>query len=79
MLKNNLLIFGILKKKIENDSSNSINADEIDSENKIETTSNIYKMQVENKSNSIDSVEELNSEKINIIGLYDPEDNSLRY
>ena len=34
-------------------------------------------MQVENKSNSIDSVEELNSEKINIIGLFDPEENSL--
>ena len=70
-------IWNIEKKKIENDSSNSTNADEIVSEKKIETTSSIYKMQVENKSNSIDSVEELNSEKINIIGLFDPEENSL--
>ena len=78
LLKINLLIFGILiKKKIENDSSISIGSDENNLESKSEPTSSIYKMQEKKKNNSIELVEKLDKKKIDIIGLYDPGDNSL--
>ena len=66
-----------IEKKNENTLSNSNSTDEDNLENKTESTPNIYKMQVQKKNNSIESIEDLNSNKINIIGLYDPEDNSL--
>ena len=65
------------RKKNENTLSNSNSTDEDNLENKTESTPNIYKMQVQKNNNSIESIEDLNSNKINIIGLYDPEDNSL--
>ena len=66
-----------IEKKNENTLSNSNSTDEDNLENKTESTPNIYKMQVQKNNNSIESIEDLNSNKINIIGLYDPEDNSL--
>ncbi len=70
-------IWSIDKKKIENSSSNTINNTESGLKNKTEPTSNIYKLQDKKKKESIELVEELNSSKVDIIGLYDPEDNSL--
>ena len=70
-------IWNIDKKKIENDSSISISEEENNIENKLNPASNIYKMQEKKNNNSIELVEELNSKKIDLIGLYDPEDNSL--
>ena len=70
-------IWNIDKKKIENDSSISISKEENNIENKLDPASNIYKMQEKKNNNSIELVEELNSKKIDLIGLYDPEDNSL--
>ncbi len=70
-------IWNIDKKKIENDSSISISTDENNLESKSEPTSSIYKMQGKKKNNSIELVEKLDKKKIDIIGLYDPEDNSL--
>ncbi len=70
-------IWNIDKEKIENDSFNSISTVEDDLENKNKSTSNIYKMQTQKKKNSIELIEKLDSPKIDIIGLYDPEQNSL--
>tara|TARA_Y100001970_G_scaffold22863_1_gene26547 strand:+ start:13929 stop:15701 length:1773 start_codon:yes stop_codon:yes gene_type:complete len=70
-------IWNIDKKKIENDSSISISEEENDIKNKSDSLSNIYKMQEKKKNNSIELVEKLDSKEIDIIGLYDPEDNSL--
>ena len=66
-----------IEKKNENTPSSSNSTDGDNLENKTESTPNIYKMQVQKNNNSIESIEDLNSNKINIIGLYDPEDNSL--
>ncbi len=65
------------KKKIENESSNNTSILENDLKNETGSSSSIYKMQVKKKNNSIELVEELNTKKNDIIGLYDPEDNSL--
>tara|TARA_Y100000591_G_scaffold308685_1_gene309298 strand:- start:327 stop:2099 length:1773 start_codon:yes stop_codon:yes gene_type:complete len=70
-------IWNIDQDKIENDSLNSINAAEGNLENSNKSQSNIYKMQDNKKKNSIKFVEEINSPKVDIIGLYDPEKNSL--
>ena len=70
-------IWNIDDKELENNSSNSSDTKENKTENELETESSIYKMQVKKKENSIELVEELNSSSIDIIGLYDPEDNSL--
>ena len=70
-------IWNIDKKEIENNSSISTSNNENNLKNKSEPTSNIYEMQVKKKNNTIELTEELNSNKIDIIGLYDPEDNSL--
>ena len=70
-------IWNIDQDKIENFSLNSINAAEGNLENSNKSQSNIYKMQDNKKKNSIKFVEEINSPKVDIIGLYDPEKNSL--
>ena len=69
-------IWNIDKKEIENNSSVTFGLEENNLENSKETTSSIYNMQVQKK-NSIELIEDLNSNKVDIIGLYDPEDNSL--
>ena len=70
-------IWNLDKKKIENNSSNSSIKEEINLENKLESESNIYKMQAQKSKNSIEVVEDFDTPKNNIIGLYDPEDNGL--
>ena len=69
-------IWNIDKKEIENNPSVTFGLEENNLENSKETTSSIYDMQVQKK-NSIELIEDLNSNKVDIIGLYDPEDNSL--
>ena len=69
-------IWNIDKKEIENNPSVTFGLEENNLENSKETTSSIYNMQVQKK-NSIELIEDLNSNKVDIIGLYDPEDNSL--
>ena len=69
-------IWNIDKKEIESNQSVTFGLEENNLEKAEETTSSIYDMQVQKK-NSIELIEDLNSNKVDIIGLYDPEDNSL--
>ena len=70
-------IWNVDKKKTENNA----NSAEIKIEENIEveetSESEIYKMQSQNKNQIIELDENLNTKKIEIIGLYDPEDNGL--
>ena len=70
-------IWNIDKKKIEEDSSSiDISADE-NLEIKTNTVSNIFNMQSKKENDSIQLEETLNNQKIEIYGLFDPEDYDL--
>ena len=70
-------IWNIDKKKIEEKAQNDpiIKKDEISDQTSFE--SNVYKMQPETNTNTIKLDQNINSEQIKIIGLYDPEDHGL--
>ena len=63
----------------KNENNNSIEKVVIENEEEFKemTESNIYKMQTQKKEDQINLYETLNTKKINIYGLYDPEDYSL--
>ena len=69
-------IWNIEKKDIEKNTSNNI----LETENLEEEVpnSNIYEMQSQNEINSVEIDSSLNSKKIKIAGLYDPEDYDLK-
>ena len=73
------MIFGtLIKKKIEEDSKKN---EEATSQDKIEVNENLdintLNMQSGNETSTINLEEELETQEIKIIGLYDPEDNGL--
>jgi len=63
------------ENQIDNSNSNSINKETNQSE--IKTGQDIFKMQNLKKDDQINLVEDIYSKEIEILGLYDPEDNSL--
>jgi len=70
-------IWNIEKNEVENNSSDEIlNKEKKEVEQTIE--SSIYEMQSQNKTDSIQVDASLNSKKIKIAGLYDPEDYDLK-
>tara|TARA_Y100000389_G_C17439918_1_gene507915 strand:- start:199 stop:1971 length:1773 start_codon:yes stop_codon:yes gene_type:complete len=70
-------IWNIDEKKIDNNlTKENITSEEILA-NEINAETDIYSMQSQKENNLVEQVENLNSEKIKIIGLYDPEDNGL--
>ncbi len=70
-------IWDIDKKKIENTTTDSLNDNENITINDTNNVSDIFKMQSQKKKTSIKLDENLDYEEIKILGLYDPEDNSL--
>ena len=71
-------IWNIEKKNIEDETSNTqVENSENNTEIKENFESNVYKMQTQNKLSTINLEENLNTQEVKIIGLYDPEDYDL--
>jgi len=70
-------IWNIEKKQIENNSSSNERTSIEDSNVKKKLESEIYKMQSQKKTDSIELDQSLKTQNINIYGLYDPQDYNL--
>ena len=70
-------IWNVDKEEVDNNSSMKESIDKENTTIKLETETNIYKMQSQKKKNSIELDEKLDSKEMKIFGLYDPEDYSL--
>ncbi len=70
-------IWNIEKKQIENNSSSNERTSTEDSNVKKKLESEIYKMQSQKKTDSIELDQSLKTQNINIYGLYDPQDYNL--
>ena len=70
-------IWNIDKKNIENNTSSNVSALESESEVKSQSVLDIYNLQSQKKISAIELDETLETKKINIYGLYDPEDYDL--
>ncbi len=70
-------IWNVDKAEVDNNSSTKKSVEKENSTIKLETETNIYKMQSQKKKNSIELDEKLDSKEMKIFGLYDPEDYSL--
>ena len=70
-------IWNVDKAEVDNNSSMKESIDKENTTIKLETETNIYKMQSQKKKNLIELDEKLDSKEMKIFGLYDPEDYSL--
>ena len=70
-------IWNVDKAEVDNNPSMKESIDKENTTIKLETETNIYKMQSQKKKNLIELDEKLDSKEMKIFGLYDPEDYSL--
>ena len=75
--ENPIDIWNVEKNENQIDNSNLTSINEETNQTEIKTEQDIFKMQNLKKDDQIKLVEDIYSKKVEILGLYDPEDNSL--
>ena len=75
--ENPIDIWNVEKNENQIDNSNSTSINEETNQTEIKTEQDIFKMQNLKKDDQIKLVEDIYSKEVEILGLYDPEDNSL--